>query len=125
MFHRSYGNSSIGTAYSDNPIIAFFNGADLNDRLFLYPNSRKGGVFVGVKKEERETIIVFNEADDEASIYTFNTDLKKRLSASKKISPTTASAIVQSAAGAARQKVQAPRPARSAMELGRSGACNA
>ena len=35
----------------------------------------------GVKKEGRETIIVFNEADNEASIYTFNTDLKKRLSA--------------------------------------------
>lgn len=32
-----------------------------------------------VVKEERETIIVFNEADDEASIFTFNTDLKKRL----------------------------------------------
>ena len=32
-----------------------------------------------VAKEERETIIVFNEADDEASIFTFNTDLKKRL----------------------------------------------
>lgn len=35
---------------------------------------------MGVKKEERETIIVFNEADNEASIFTFNTDLKKRLS---------------------------------------------
>lgn len=32
-----------------------------------------------VAKEERETIIVFNEADNEASIFTFNTDLKKRL----------------------------------------------
>ena len=32
-----------------------------------------------VAKGERETIIVFNEAEKEASIYTFNTDLKKRL----------------------------------------------
>lgn len=36
---------------------------------------------MGVKKEEREAIIVFNEADNEASVYTFNTDLKKRLAA--------------------------------------------
>lgn len=34
---------------------------------------------MGMRKEERETIIVFNEADNEASVYTFNTDLKKRL----------------------------------------------
>ena len=34
---------------------------------------------IGVKKEKRETIIVFNEANNEASVYTFNTDLKKRL----------------------------------------------
>lgn len=31
-------------------------------------------------KYERETIINFNEAEDVASIYTFNTSLKKRLS---------------------------------------------
>ena len=34
-----------------------------------------------VPKEERETIVVFNEADDIATIYTFNTGLKKRLAA--------------------------------------------
>ena len=33
---------------------------------------------MGVRKEERETIIVFNEAENEASVYTFNTELKKR-----------------------------------------------
>ena len=33
---------------------------------------------MGVKKEERETIIVFSEAESEASVYTFNTELKKR-----------------------------------------------
>ena len=33
---------------------------------------------MGVKKEERETIIVFSEAENEASVYTFNTELKKR-----------------------------------------------
>lgn len=32
-----------------------------------------------VPKEERETIILFNEADDIATIYTFNTNLKRRL----------------------------------------------
>jgi len=34
-----------------------------------------------VPKEERETIVNFNEADEIATIYTFNTSLKKRLSA--------------------------------------------
>ena len=34
-----------------------------------------------VPKEERETIVNFNEANDTAVIYTFNTDLKKRLTA--------------------------------------------
>lgn len=34
-----------------------------------------------VTKEERETIVNFNEADDIAVIYTFNNDLKKRLAA--------------------------------------------
>lgn len=32
-----------------------------------------------VPKEERETIVNFNEADDIATIYTFNTNLKRRL----------------------------------------------
>ena len=32
-----------------------------------------------VTKEERETILNFNEAEDIATIYTFNHDLKKRL----------------------------------------------
>ena len=30
-------------------------------------------------KYEKETIILFNEAEQEASIYTFNADLKRRL----------------------------------------------
>ena len=34
-----------------------------------------------VTKEERETIVLFNEADDTATIYTFNTSLKRRLAA--------------------------------------------
>ena len=34
-----------------------------------------------VSKEERETIVNFNEADDTAVIYTFNSGLKKRLAA--------------------------------------------
>lgn len=32
-----------------------------------------------LSKYERETIVLFNEAETEASIYTFNTDLKRRL----------------------------------------------
>lgn len=32
-----------------------------------------------VPKEERETIVLFNEAEDIATIYTFNTNLKRRL----------------------------------------------
>lgn len=34
-----------------------------------------------VTKEERETILLYNEADDTATIYTFNGSLKKRLAA--------------------------------------------
>ena len=34
-----------------------------------------------VPKEERETIVLFNEADDIATIYTFNSSLKRRLAA--------------------------------------------
>ena len=34
-----------------------------------------------VTKEERETILLFNEADDVATIYTFNSSLKRRLDA--------------------------------------------
>lgn len=34
-----------------------------------------------VPKEERETIVRFDEADDIATIYTFNSGLKKRLAA--------------------------------------------
>ena len=32
-----------------------------------------------VTKEERETILLFNEADDIATFYTFNNGLKRRL----------------------------------------------
>ena len=40
-----------------------------------------------VPKEERETIVNFNEAEDTAAIYTFNNDLKKRLAAFAKKYP--------------------------------------
>lgn len=33
-----------------------------------------------LSKYEKETIVLFNEAESEASIYTFNADLKRRLS---------------------------------------------
>ena len=34
-----------------------------------------------LSKVERETVILFNEGEDEASIYTYNAGLKKRLAA--------------------------------------------
>ena len=40
-----------------------------------------------VTKEERETIVNFNEAEDTAVIYTFNNDLKKRLASFSKKYP--------------------------------------
>ena len=40
-----------------------------------------------VTKEERETIVNFNEAEETAVIYTFNNDLKKRLAAFAKKHP--------------------------------------
>lgn len=40
-----------------------------------------------VTKEERETIVNYNEAEDTAVIYTFNNDLKKRLAAFAKKYP--------------------------------------
>ena len=40
-----------------------------------------------VTKEERETIVNYNEAEDTAVIYTFNNDLKKRLAAFAKKHP--------------------------------------
>ena len=72
----------IARIFLEWPIIA--------DRLFLLPKIKERRCSHGVKKEERETIIVFNEADGEASIYTFNTDLKKRLSAFAKRFPQLA-----------------------------------
>lgn len=35
-------------------------------------------------KYEKETIVNFNEAEQEATIYTFNADLKRRLRSSPK-----------------------------------------
>ena len=40
-----------------------------------------------VTKEERETIVNYNEAEDTAVIYTFNNNLKKRLAAFAKKYP--------------------------------------
>ena len=40
-----------------------------------------------VTKEERETIVNYNEAEDTAVIYTYNNDLKKRLAAFAKKYP--------------------------------------
>lgn len=49
-----------------------------------YPISRiastqRSGMAVSLLRNIHETILVFNEADDVATIYTFNTRLKKRL----------------------------------------------
>ena len=43
-------------------------------------------------KYEKETIILFNEGEDTANIYTYNASLRKRLALfSKKCTPTSAS----------------------------------
>ena len=47
-----------------------------------------------VPKEERETILLFNEAEDTATIYTFNTDLKRRLAKYAGNHPDLCKAIV-------------------------------
>lgn len=43
-----------------------------------------------LKKYERETIILFNEADNTANIYTYNTALKNRLAKFSKTNPSLA-----------------------------------
>ena len=40
-----------------------------------------------VSREERETIILFNETEDPVTIYTFNADLKRRLKSFAKKHP--------------------------------------
>lgn len=40
-----------------------------------------------LSKYEKETIVLFNEGEDEASIYTYNAGLKKRLAAFSKKYP--------------------------------------
>ena len=50
-----------------------------------------------VTKEERETIVNFNEADDIATIYTFNSGLKKRLAAFAEKYPDLCRLIVDDA----------------------------
>ena len=40
-----------------------------------------------LSKYEKETIINWNEAENTASIYTFNADLKRRLTEFPKVSP--------------------------------------
>ena len=41
-----------------------------------------------LSKYEKETIILFNEGEREASIFTYNADLKRRLAAFAKKYPT-------------------------------------
>ena len=50
-----------------------------------------------VPKEERETILRFDEADDIATIYTFNSGLKKRLASFAEKYPDLCRVIVDDA----------------------------
>ena len=72
MSKRIYGSTSLKQA-SKNNVLTY------KKRRFQL--AKRGS------KEERETIIRFDETDDPAVIYTFNADLKKRLKSFSKKHP--------------------------------------
>lgn len=60
-------------------------------------------------KYERETIITFNEAEQTASIYTYNTALKNRLAKYSKENPNCAKLITAYPCGAVSYEVDKKR----------------
>lgn len=62
-----------------------------------------------LKKYERETIILFNEADNTANIYTYNTALKNRLTKFSKDNPNCAKLITIYPCGAVSYEVDKKR----------------
>ena len=60
-------------------------------------------------KYEKETIINFNEAEDTASIYTFNTSLKKRLEKFSKVHPDMCYMKLKSDLGAVTYEIKKSR----------------
>ena len=62
-----------------------------------------------LKKYERETIILFNEADNTTNIYTYNTALKNRLAKFSKDNPKCAKLITTYPCGAVSYEVDKKR----------------
>ena len=60
-------------------------------------------------KYERETIVLFNEAEDTANIYTYNTALKNRLAKFSKENPNCAKLITEYPCGAVAYEVDKKR----------------
>ncbi len=60
-------------------------------------------------KYEKETIVLFNEAEDKANIYTYNTALKNRLAKFSKENPNCAKLITQYPCGAVAYEVDKKR----------------
>lgn len=57
----------------------------------FFDTELKGTIFMTrLTKEEKETIILFNEREDRAKIYTYNAGLRKRLETFSKKYPTCA-----------------------------------
>lgn len=62
-----------------------------------------------LKKYERETIITFNEADNIANIYTYNTALKNRLAKFSRQYPSIAKHIKSHSCGGVTYEVEKKR----------------
>ena len=60
-------------------------------------------------KYEKETIVLFNEAEDKANIYTYNTALKNRLAKFSKENPNCAKLITTYPCGAVAYEVDKKR----------------
>lgn len=59
--------------------------------LDFFDTELKGTIFMTrLTKYEKETIILFNEGEDRAKIYTYNAGLRKRLASLAKSTPTCA-----------------------------------
>lgn len=60
-------------------------------------------------KYEKETIVLFNEAEDKANIYTYNTALKNRLAKFSRENPNCAKLIIEYPCGAVAYEIDKKR----------------
>lgn len=60
-------------------------------------------------KYEKETIVLFNEAENIANIYTYNTALKNRLAKFSKENPNCAKLIIEYPCGAVEYEIDKKR----------------